>query len=62
MLAFGKAYNYDKEFTSGPEKKLSWLPLKSNVLQTVLKTVSVTILRAKQPGVVQAEKIEVTYK
>ncbi len=63
MLVFNKAYNYYKQFNEWTEKKIySVTHQKGNALYTVLKTVSVTILAAKQAGVLKEEDIEVTYK
>ena len=63
MLVFDKAYNYYKQFNEWTEKKTYFVTRqKSNALYTVLKTVSVTILAAKQAGVLKEEEIEVTYK
>ena len=63
MLVFDKAYNYYKQFNEWTEKKIYFVTRqKSNAVYTVLKTISVTVLKKKEAGVLKEEEIEVTYK
>lgn len=63
MIVFDKAYNYYKQFDRWTGLNIYFVTRqKSNALYEVLQTISAQTLPDKQPGVLQEEIIQVSYK